>query len=136
MADYTNGDYLYPLTFYSIPPYVVPLGATLIPTPLDEMRNQFPDDEHIGIDTPYDTGIVFAYPAIAGATDTVTFRSQWLPVDSRATRRQTKLQSGSGKPSVYDSGYKDRIYEIKLRNVPMEKIERLYCFMVNIVKGG
>lgn len=136
MADYINGADLEFLTFYSVPPYVVPLGSTFIPTPLDEMRNQFPDDEHIGPDTPYDTGLILAYPSIYGASDTVTFESQWLPVDSDTRHNQTRLKSGSGIISIYSSGHKDRIYEIKLNHVPMEKIERLYIFLNNIIEGA
>lgn len=133
MADYDNGVYLDPIGYltkgilgqYLMHPNVI--------EPYTDLQNRFPDDTSIGLDsgTP---GIQFYYPQKSGATDTVIFDEQYLPMIAKAIGKQTVLMSGGNEPSIYDSGEKDRLITVNLRQATETKIIRLYKFLVNIAQ--
>jgi len=134
MADYDNGAYFEDLDIFSEQIGAHFLFEPGVLTPLTELQPFFPDDESIGLDESYDTGIIFYYPTKIGATDTVTFRSQYFPLDHPDDMNQAIHKSGGGKLSVYGETYSDRVLMIRLDNVPVEKRQRLYIFLRNIVK--
>jgi len=136
MADYTNGANFEDIDLHSEGNSGQYLFEGNIPDPLTELNPFFPDDTSIGLDQTYSTGIVFYYPSQAGATDTVTFESQSLPLDNEITMNQTIHKSAGGELSVYGESYSDRILNIRLRNVSETKKQRLYKFIANIVKFG
>ena len=136
MADYDNGAYFGELDYTTLPiggVYLFEPGAL---TPLTELAPFFPEDTSVGLDESYGEGIIFYYPTKAGTTDTVTFRSQWLPLEPQDTLDQTIQKSGGGKLSVYDSGHSGRVLIIHLDLIPLEKRQRLYIFLRNIVIGA
>ncbi len=110
MPDYDNGAYFEDISDHISNKiggiYFLEPGAL---TPLTEMAPFFPEDVSIGLDEAYGEGIIFYYPAKQGVTDTVTFKSQWFPIEPHSTFNQIIQKSGSGKLSVYDSSFQDRI---------------------------
>ena len=136
MADYTNGAYSQETYGGAMRPaqYAEPVMGDL--TELTDLANPFPDETSIGLDTSYTTGVILDYPQKAGATDTVSFESQWLPWEPSAVRNQVRMESGGGNLSIYDSGYVQKILTLYLDQVSMLKRQRLYKFLVNIVKGA
>jgi hypothetical protein len=136
MADYDNG-------VYSTDTYGGAMRAAKYAeavmgdlTPLTDLQDLFPDDTSIGLDTSYGTGFILYYPQKSGATDTVSFPSQWLPRESTAERNQTILESGGGNLSVYDSGYAKKLITLHIDQASELKRKRLYIFLVNIVKNA
>jgi hypothetical protein len=133
MADYDNGAYLTPIAIeanmhlgqYFFMPNTV--------TSYTSFQNRFPDDTSVGLDSGT-AALQLYYPQKAGATDSVIFESHHLPVVSRVRGKQLVHLSGANEPSVYDSGHKDRLYEITVRNINETKMERLQIFLCNIVK--
>lgn len=133
MADYTNGVYLDPVEYKTKGMQCRYLMRPNIVEPYTDLQNRFPDDTSIGLDagTP---GIQFYYPQKNGATDTVIFDEQYLPMLAKAAGKQTVLMSGGNEPSIYDSGEKDRLITVNLRQITETKIIRLYKFLVNIAQ--
>lgn len=135
MADFENGAYFSTvLDYLRSRQFCRYLFQPNPPTPITDWPPFFPNDESIGLDESLTTGIVLAYPTFGGATDTVTFAHQNMPVTAWAKKHQTLLLSGGGKHSIYDSTHKGRIIEVKLKNITMTKLHRLYIFLMNIIE--
>lgn len=136
MADYSNGAYFEDLDYVSKTIGGVYFFEPGVLTPLEELAPFFPDDYAIGLDESYGQGIIFYYPTKASPSATVTFKSQWFPLESDDTLNQTIQKSGGGKLSVMDSGHSDRILVIHLKGVPLEKRQRLYKFLRWLANGA
>lgn len=134
MADYTNGAYFGELDYLTKEIGAIYFFEGVSPTPLDGLAPFFPEDTSIGLDGAGD--IVFWFPQKDGATDSVAMNSQWMPLRPEVNFNQRIMQSGSGALSVYARPYQNRILNIWLGDlVPIEKRQRLYNFLVNIVQG-
>lgn len=137
MADYKIY-YLAPLEYYGVGYEVAYLHSGNIGerhhATLDPF---FPEGESIGLDSWYLNGCTFIYPTYENATDSVSFKAEWIPLDHDEMMNQVVLKTASGKLAVYDTGFSDRMLHVKLgKLVTQEKRTRLYKFYRNICKGS
>lgn len=103
---------------------------------LTDYPKEWVSDTSIGIDETYAYQVVFYYPNHTTPTDTVTFKSEWMPIE-RMTEIPSKIYNlASGKSSVYSKGKKIKYFFLKFKNLDFTKFQRLKIFIENIVQGA